>query len=46
MAYVHISQASKYPNVTIYGGSDKIPALTKLLHDKDEFFIGDHIHVR
>ena len=46
MAYAHVSQASKYPNVTIYGGSDKIPALTKLLHDKDEFSIGDHIHVR
>jgi len=38
--------ASKYPGVTIYGGSSKVPALTKLLHDKDEFSIGDHIHVR
>jgi len=38
--------ASKYPNATIYGGSDKTPALTKLLHDKDEFSIGDHVHVR
>ena len=44
--YFHILQASKYPNVTIYGGSDKIPAVTKLLLDKDEFYIGDHIHVR
>lgn len=32
--------------MTIYGGSNKIPALTKLVNDKDEFSIGDHIHVR
>lgn len=46
IAYVHASQASKYPGVTIYGGSNEVPALTKLLQDKDEFSIGDHIHVR
>jgi len=38
--------ASKYPKATIYGGSNGIPALTKLVHDEDEFYIGDHIHVR
>ncbi|KAF8797872.1 hydroxyacylglutathione hydrolase [Phlegmacium glaucopus] len=38
--------ALKYPNAPIYGGSNRIPALTKLLKDKDEFYIGDHIHVR
>jgi len=38
--------ASRYPNATIYGGSAQIPALSKLLQDKDEFSIGDHIHVK
>jgi len=38
--------ASKYPNAPIYGGSDKIPAFTKLVKDKDEFKIGDNIHVK
>jgi len=30
----------------IYGGSDKIPALTNLVKDKDEFTIGRNIHIR
>lgn len=37
--------ASKFPDAPIYGGSDKIPALTKLVKDKDEFTLGD-IHVK
>ncbi|KAH9854096.1 hydroxyacylglutathione hydrolase [Lenzites betulinus] len=35
------NQASAFPDAPIYGGSDKIPALTKLVKDKDEFSIGD-----
>ncbi|EGN96058.1 hypothetical protein SERLA73DRAFT_185570 [Serpula lacrymans var. lacrymans S7.3] len=38
--------ASAYPGVPIYGGSQKVPALTELVKDKDEFTIGDSIHVR
>lgn len=40
------SQASRYPNVPIYGGSDKVSALTKLVKDKEEFTLGDNIHVK
>ncbi|KAJ3728752.1 Metallo-hydrolase/oxidoreductase [Lentinula raphanica] len=36
---------SRFPGVPIYGGSDKIPALTNLVKDKDEFTLGD-IHVK
>ncbi|GAW06257.1 Metallo-hydrolase oxidoreductase [Lentinula edodes] len=36
---------SKFPGVPIYGGSDKIPALTNLVKDKDEFTLGD-IHIK
>lgn len=40
--------ASKYSSdqVPIYGGSSKIPKLTKLVKDKDEFTIGDNLHVK
>ncbi|KAI0928846.1 hypothetical protein AcW2_004718 [Taiwanofungus camphoratus] len=38
--------ATAYPGVPIYGGSNKVPALTKLAKDNDEFTIGDTIHVR
>jgi len=38
--------AAKYPGVPIYGGSNKVTALTKLVKDKDEFVIGDNIQVR
>ncbi|KDR81451.1 hypothetical protein GALMADRAFT_239382 [Galerina marginata CBS 339.88] len=38
--------ASKYPKATIYGGSDKIPALTNLVKDKDEFAIGNNIRIK
>ncbi|KAF5391918.1 hypothetical protein D9757_001769 [Collybiopsis confluens] len=37
--------AAKFPDAPIYGGSEKIPALTKLVKDKDEFSLGD-IHVK
>ncbi|KAF9262109.1 Metallo-hydrolase/oxidoreductase [Marasmius fiardii PR-910] len=38
--------ASTFPGVPIYGGSDKIPALTERVKDKDEFKIGENIHVK
>ncbi|KAF5330412.1 hypothetical protein D9619_005853 [Psilocybe cf. subviscida] len=38
--------ASRYPHVPIYGGSDKVSALTKLVKDKDEFTLGDNIQVK
>ncbi|EMD38484.1 hypothetical protein CERSUDRAFT_113657 [Gelatoporia subvermispora B] len=38
--------ASAFPGVPIYGGSQKIPALTELVKDNDEFTIGDSIHVK
>jgi hypothetical protein len=41
-----LSQASKYPEATIYGGSDKVSCLTNLVKDKDEFTIGSNIHVK
>ncbi|KAI3607931.1 hydroxyacylglutathione hydrolase [Moniliophthora roreri] len=40
------NKASRFPDAPVYGGSDQIPALTKLVKDKDEFTIGDNIHVR
>jgi hydroxyacylglutathione hydrolase len=40
------SQASRYPGAPIYGGSDKVPALTHLVKDKDELKIGDDILVK
>ncbi|KIK63642.1 hypothetical protein GYMLUDRAFT_40709 [Collybiopsis luxurians FD-317 M1] len=42
---VHPNFASKFPDAPIYGGSEKVPALTKLVKDKDEFTLGD-IHVK
>jgi hydroxyacylglutathione hydrolase len=38
--------SSTYPGVPIYGGSHKIPKLTNVVKDKDEFTIGDNIHIR
>ncbi|KAG5645901.1 hypothetical protein DXG03_005048 [Asterophora parasitica] len=38
--------ATRFPGVPIYGGSDKVPALTTLVKDKDEFIIGDSTHVK
>ncbi|KAF8636545.1 hypothetical protein AX17_003357 [Amanita inopinata Kibby_2008] len=38
--------AHKYPAAPIYGGSDKIPALTNLVGDKDEFKVGENVHVK
>jgi len=36
----------KYKGVPVYGGSDQVPALTELVKDKDEFTVGDNIHVK
>lgn len=41
-----VSQAAKFPGIPIYGGSDKIPALTKLVKDKDEFVLGKNTSIR
>lgn len=38
--------ATAYPGVPIYGGSDKVPALTKLVKDKDEFTVGSSVNVK
>ncbi|KAG6331521.1 hypothetical protein ID866_7570 [Astraeus odoratus] len=38
--------AAAYPGKPIYGGSDKIPHLSNLLKDKDEFVFGENILVR
>ncbi|KAM6500665.1 Beta-lactamase-like protein [Amanita muscaria] len=40
------NKALKYPSVPIYGGSDKIPALTNLVKDKDEFTVGDNLQIK
>ncbi|KAI1796005.1 hydroxyacylglutathione hydrolase [Ganoderma leucocontextum] len=39
------NEAASYPGAPIYGGSEKVKALSKLVKDKDEFNIGN-IHVR
>lgn len=41
-----VLQAAKFPGVPIYGGSDQIPALTKLVKDKDEFTLGKNTLIR
>ncbi|KAI0312462.1 Metallo-hydrolase/oxidoreductase [Amylostereum chailletii] len=38
--------AKTFPGVPIYGGSNKVPALTNLVKDKDEFTVGDAVHVK
>ncbi|KAJ3505507.1 hypothetical protein NLJ89_g7378 [Agrocybe chaxingu] len=38
--------SKKYPHAPIYGGSDKIPALTKLVKNNDTFSIGENVHVK
>ncbi|KAF9820171.1 hypothetical protein IEO21_01604 [Rhodonia placenta] len=40
------NEATAYPGVPIYGGSDKVPALTKLVKDKDEFTVGSSVNVK
>ncbi|PCH38274.1 hydroxyacylglutathione hydrolase [Wolfiporia cocos MD-104 SS10] len=40
------NQAKQFPGVPIYGGSDKVPALTNLVKDKDEFTVGTGIQVK
>lgn len=37
--------AKAYPDAPIYGGSDSVPALTKLVRDRDEFKVGQ-VNVR
>ncbi|KAF8969899.1 Metallo-hydrolase/oxidoreductase [Flammula alnicola] len=36
----------KYPGSVIYGGSDKVQAVTNLVKDKDEFTIGNNVHIK
>jgi len=38
--------AAKFPDVPIYGGSEAVLALTRLVKDSDNFMIGDSISVR
>ncbi|KAG6869086.1 hypothetical protein C0993_003406 [Termitomyces sp. T159_Od127] len=38
--------AAKYPDATIFGGSDKVPALSQLVQDQDELLLGDSTHIR
>ncbi|KAI0340479.1 hydroxyacylglutathione hydrolase [Trametopsis cervina] len=38
--------AAAYPGVPMYGGSNKAPALTNIVGDKDEFKITENIHVK
>lgn len=38
-------QAAAFPNVPIYGGSNKVPALTVLVKHNDAFSVGDSINV-
>ncbi|KAG6874291.1 hypothetical protein C0995_001516 [Termitomyces sp. Mi166 len=40
------NKAAKHPDATIYGGSDKVPALSKLVKDQDEFLLGDNTRIR
>ncbi|KAG6836650.1 hypothetical protein H0H93_005480 [Arthromyces matolae] len=40
------SQAARYPSAVVYGGSDQVPALSRLVKDNDEFTIGDNTHIR
>lgn len=39
-------QAKAYPDAPIYGGSNRAPALTNLMKDKDEFTLGETLHVK
>jgi hypothetical protein len=41
-----ILKAKAYPGTPLYGGSDKSPALTNIVKDKDEFTVADNISVR
>jgi hydroxyacylglutathione hydrolase len=41
-----VSQAAKFPSLPIYGGSNQIPALTKLVKDKEEFTLGENTLIR
>ncbi|KAG9226075.1 hypothetical protein CCMSSC00406_0008737 [Pleurotus cornucopiae] len=38
--------AKAYPGVPIYGGSDKIPALTDFVKDNSEFTVGTDTHIK
>ncbi|KAF7295308.1 Lactamase-B domain-containing protein [Mycena indigotica] len=38
--------ASTYPDAVIYAGSEKSPAATKIVKDKDEFTLGQNIRVK
>nr|GAT59608.1 predicted protein [Mycena chlorophos] len=38
--------ASKYPEAIIYAGSDKAPAATKIVKDRDVFKLGENVTIR
>ncbi|KAF9239662.1 hydroxyacylglutathione hydrolase [Melanogaster broomeanus] len=38
--------SAKYPGVPIYGGSTQVPAVSKLVGDKDEFVLGENLQVK
>jgi len=40
------TQVSKYPGVPMYAGSNKAPAATEIVKDKEEFSLGDNIQIR
>jgi hypothetical protein len=44
--FSNIFQAAKFPSAPIYGGSDKVLALTHLVKDKDELKVGDHVQIK
>ena len=39
-------QASTFPGVPIYGGSQQVEAATKIVKDKEEFTIGENTHIK
>lgn len=41
-----LTQHLEYPDAPVYGGSDKIPALTHLVKDGDTFTIGENVKVK
>ncbi|KAL1730239.1 beta-lactamase-like protein [Schizophyllum commune] len=38
--------ASTFPGVPIYGGSQQVEAVTKIVKDKEEFTIGENTHIK
>jgi len=38
--------AAKFPGAPIYGGSEKVKAVTNILKDKDELKLGDNTYIK